>query len=253
MSLPALAIRLAAAAALSLAAGGLWTWWRKAKAKLRGKRVVILGDKGVGKTHLLTFLTTGAIPSHCLPSGGPRAHSAARFQLRDLRLDVAETWDVSGDKEYYPFWQELIQGSKALGGQRNAVHPNGKKGSPIAPADVVVYLTRADRMMQGDAGPNARIVRDAEHIGAWTRELEVPPRVIVAGTFCDKDPAYADGDEQARSQYLERFRKCAPISRFVLEGGGKSNTTVLAGSLVTEDEAGAFAYRLIEAMGAERV
>ena len=63
-----------------------------------GKKLAILGARGVGKTHLLTFLTTGSIPE----SYKHRRESKGR---RSLSLKIG---DLPGGPETYAEWKEIF-------------------------------------------------------------------------------------------------------------------------------------------------
>jgi hypothetical protein len=89
--------------------------WAKLETEFKGKRLAVLGARGVGKTHLLTFLTEGEI-SESYGKGKKYKQTLAsekkptrRFMLRDLDLIVKETYDVSGDKAAYREWKNLCK------------------------------------------------------------------------------------------------------------------------------------------------
>ena len=234
----------------AIAARNASKWWAEKQKRLKGKRIAVLGERGVGKTHLWQLLTTGEIPQKLTPTVAAGIDSGKTLRVMELSLDVADCIDISGDKESYLFWRELVLGSEAAERLGPVVLPRSGGKPPVRPADYVLYLLRADRVMQGDTSKNARIIRDAEHLGGWVRSCKSPPRVLVVGTFGDQDPAFGRADDVARLAYVERFRRSDPVDRLIVECGGKGSVHVLVGSLVDRVEKGVLAYRILEAMGA---
>jgi hypothetical protein len=82
----------------ALLAGGAALNWDAVLMAWKGKRLAVLGARGVGKTHLIKFLTSGTIPAEYKQTVAPEKASARRFALGDLDLKVKDTLDVSGDK-----------------------------------------------------------------------------------------------------------------------------------------------------------
>jgi hypothetical protein len=81
--------------------------WDDIVAALRGKRLAVLGARGVGKTHLIEFLTKGLIPTEYTQTVAPTKTASRRFELKDLDLKIKETIDVPGDKSAYAVWKKL--------------------------------------------------------------------------------------------------------------------------------------------------
>src|SRR5262249_21203756 len=75
--------------------------WDDIVVALKGKKLAVLGARGVGKTHLITFLSSGSIPAEYKQTIAPQKASSRRFQLKDLDLKMKDTLDVSGDKAAY--------------------------------------------------------------------------------------------------------------------------------------------------------
>src|SRR4051812_38292644 len=67
--------------------------WDDIVVALKGKSLAVLGARGVGKTHLITFLTSGSIPAEYKQTVAPEKMTARRFHLKelDLRLRILST------------------------------------------------------------------------------------------------------------------------------------------------------------------
>lgn len=177
---------------------------------LKGKRLAVLGARGVGKTHLVKFLTTGSIPSEYKQTVAPERASARRFQLRGLDLRIKETLDVSGDKAAYAEWKKL--------------HDD---------ADVVFYLLRADRLIAGDGEVEARVRDDLNHIGGWLAARKTRPRFVIVGTHCDFDAEFRSLSPDKSGDYVDRFCRLPIVTELVCRGGGTQQAKVVLGSLKT--------------------
>ncbi|WP_448481932.1 hypothetical protein [Pseudoxanthomonas mexicana] len=195
--------------------------WDDIQVALKGKRLAILGARGVGKTHLVRFLTTGSIPAEYKQTVAPEKASASRFQLKDLNIKVKDALDVSGDKAAYAEWKEL--------------HDQ---------ADVVLYLLRADRLIAGDAVVEARVRDDLRHIGGWLDARQQRPKFFVIGTHCDFDAEFVSLSADRIGDYVDRFRRLPIVSELVGRGGGAQQAKVVLGSLKTVADTEALVYQI---------
>lgn len=195
--------------------------WDVIQQEFKGKRLAVLGARGVGKTHLVKFLTTGSIPTECPQTLAPEKAPGRRFQLKDLEINILETLDISGSKDAYSEWKE--QHDKA---------------------DVVFYLLRADRLIAGDTDVEVRVRNDLRHIGGWLEAREPRPCFFIIGTHCDCDPGFAGLSPNKRGDYVDKF-KCLPIiSELVILGGGDHNAKVVPGSMKTVQDTEELVYQI---------
>ena len=182
--------------------------WDQIVVALKGKRLAVLGARGVGKTHLIKFLTSGSIPEGYKQTVAPEKASARRFRLKDLDLKVKRTLDVSGDKASYAEWKEL--------------HDN---------ADLVFYLLRADRLIAGDTNVESRARADLRHIGEWRTARSIKPRFFIIGTHCDFDEEFTELSVGKLGDYVDKFRRLPIVSELVAHGGGTQEVKVVLGSM----------------------
>lgn len=215
-------IVIAVVAALAAAGTAVALNWDKIVIALQGNRLAVLGARGVGKTHLIKFLTTGSIPAEYKQTIRPEKASSRRFQLRDLNLKVKDTRDLSGSDDAYAEWKNLHN-----------------------EADIVLYLLRVDKVMSGDTQTEARVRKDMKHIGAWLKERTQRPHFFIIGTHCDlTDPDLTKLPEDKVGEYVDRVRRLPIIKEAVLRGGGAQNTKVVLGSMKSLPETEALVYRL---------
>lgn len=163
--------------------------------KLRGKRLVALGARGVGKTHLRTFLQSGEIPESYVETAFPRKFTDRRLQLRDLDLKVKSAYDLPGSDEAYRDWQEECR-----------------------KADVVLYLFRVDLVLGGDRAACDRIMKDLGHIATWIdqRKAKDRPELFLLGTHCDGDPEFPGVEAPNYGAYTDRLTAQTDISEMIL-------------------------------------
>ena len=118
--------------------------WDKIIKALKGKKLAVLGQVRVGKTRLIRFLTEGSIPEPEEYDGTqhPKKVRGRRFELRDLKLAIKDTWDMPARMGYD--WERIIKG-----------------------ADIVLYLLRVDRLMEGYGPTESRVQKDIGQIKRW--------------------------------------------------------------------------------------
>lgn len=192
-------------------------------AEWKGKKLAVLGARGVGKTTLVQFLSSGSLPAEYKQTVAPEKVKSRRFQLRELDLKIKETLDVSGSKAAYAEWKELVD-----------------------QADVVLYLLRADRLFARDAEVEARIRNDLHHIGGWLDGRSERPRFFIIGTHCDLDNEYRALSDDRVGDYTDKFYKLPIVSEMVALGGGSKVTKVIIGSTETIQATEALAYQIFK-------
>lgn len=195
--------------------------WDHILVTLKGKRLAVLGARGVGKTHLVKFLTTGSIPAEYKQTVAPEKTSSRRFQLNDLDLKVKDSLDISGDKAAYGEWKELFE-----------------------QADVVFYLVRADRLIAGDRDVEARVRDDLKHIGGWLTSRNLRPSIFIIGTHCDLDPEFRSTSSSKMGDYVDKFRQIPIVVELVARAGGAQQTKVVLGSMKSTQNTEALVYQV---------
>lgn len=220
MPLPFL-IPIAIAAVLAVIGTTIAVQWDQIVVAFKGKRLAVLGARGVGKTHLIKFLTSGSIPAEYKQTVAPEKASARRFQLKDLDLKVKDTLDVSGDKAAYAEWKEL--------------HDK---------ADVVFYLLRADRLIAGDPGFELRVRDDLRHIGGWLEARKSRPRFFIIGTHCDFDGEFTSLSADRLGDYVDQFRKLPIVAELVARAGGAQQAKVVLGSMKSLQDTEMLVYQI---------
>jgi hypothetical protein len=176
----------------------------------------------VGKTHLIKFLTSGSIPAEYKQTVLPEKAPGRWLQLKDLDLKLRDTLDVSGDKAAYAEWKELHDRS-----------------------DVVFYLLRADRLIQGDGKVESRVSDDLHHIGSWLdARRSSRPQFFIIGTHCDLDREFRTLTADKVGDYVDKFRKLPIICELVARGGGAHQAKVVLGSMATLHDTELLVYQV---------
>lgn len=224
MPLP-LIVLIGLGVAAMLAGGATYLKWDEIILALKGKRVAVLGARGVGKTHLVKFLTTGSIPPTYKQTVTPAKVPARRFDLKELELNVKDSLDVAGDKVAYAKWKELVGRS-----------------------DVVLYLLRADRIFARDAAAEARIRDDIKHIGEWLASAKQRPEFFIIGTHCDLDDGFSSLKEDQIGDYVDTFSKLPLMREIFLRVGGAAQMKVALGSMKTIEHTEALVYNIFAQM-----
>jgi GTPase SAR1 family protein len=190
---------------------------------LRGKKIAVLGARGVGKTHLVKFLTTGKIPAEYKQTVAPEKAPSHRFSLKDLDIKVKETLDLSGDKAAYAEWKQLVN-----------------------KADVVFYLLRADRLIAGDRDVEERVRADLKHIGDWLEQRRPRPPFFIIGTHCDLDAEFQRTSKNKRGDYVDKFHRLPIVSELLARAGGAQQAKVFLGSMKTVEDTAALVYKVFK-------
>lgn len=167
--------------------------WRKIVRLLKGKKIAVLGSRGVGKTHMITFLSTGSVPQEYFQTLAPTKIIGRKFNLGDLDFRFQETIDVPGDQAAYGVWKKLFDD-----------------------ADLVFYLFRVDKIKNGDISEINRVTKDAKQIKLWIEEKKKDhPVVLLIGTFCDKDPEYKESSHSTKGTYQDRFMELTKVKQII--------------------------------------
>lgn len=195
---------------------GLSETWDGILARWGGKRLAVLGARGVGKTHLLSFLSTGSVPSSYSWTNTRKKIPARRFQLRELDLKIRETWDVPGDEAHDVDWEELVKD-----------------------ADLVFYLFRIDELDNGEA------VADVQKIWEWLEARgEKRPMFFLVGTFCDEINGYPGFEDEQFGSFMDKMKKSPSVKEMVAQSGGRKLAKLAIGSMKTTQETESLAYQI---------
>ncbi len=152
-----------AVAALAIGTGtAVVLKWDEIMTALKGKKLAVLGARKVGKTVLIKYLTTGTVTEDYKQTRRPEKTPARRFRLEDLDLAIKKSYDVPG-KDHYKQWKDITKES-----------------------DIVLYLLRIDKLMEGDEITEERIRGDMELISSWLEENPKKFPLFIIGTYFDR-------------------------------------------------------------------
>ena len=152
-----------AVAALAIGTGtAVVLKWDEIMTALKGKKLAVLGARKVGKTVLIKYLTTGTVTEDYKQTRRPEKTPARRFRLEDLDLAIKKSYDVPG-KDHHKQWKDITKES-----------------------DIVLYLLRIDKLMEGDEITEERIRGDMELISSWLEENPKKFPLFIIGTYFDR-------------------------------------------------------------------
>ncbi len=190
----------------------------------KGKRLLVIGNTGSGKTTLVNFLRTGTIPEETRKTANTTTYEVkGEVRLGDLELKVDRIWDTAGDEEVT--WR--------------AWHDKARD------ADEILYLIHDEKASLAEHA--ATIRRDAQQISLWRQagDLKNSCHVILVVTHCDKVDGFADLDARYEGATCADWARATPgVAAALLTLG--SSTPLVAGSLVNAEAAGRLALRLLE-------
>jgi GTPase SAR1 family protein len=188
--------------------------WDKIVFAIKGKKIAIIGARGVGKTTLFTFLSTGSIPSSYTQTTYSNKTDSIRYKLQDLELILKDSLDMSGSKSAYTEWKKTF-----------------------LDADIVFYVFKISDVINNNSEAIERINEDMEHIKDWLNEREDKPRVFLIGTHCDLDPEYKNINSENMGDYSDRIYELQTVNNMFMSVGGRNNASLILGTLIDDDSA----------------
>ena len=141
---------------------------------------------------------------------------------KPITITVKEGIDVSGNKAAYASWQRVAKS-----------------------ADILLYLFRADLILQKDDELVERMKADASQMRKWLKKRgDDRPLVYLIGTHCDLDDDFDKvEDEEAVEYYLDTFGDNPAIK----DAARKTKAdAVILGSLIDEARARGLVFQLFQ-------
>lgn len=182
---------------------------------LKGKSFAVLGERKVGKTVLINFLTKGKLPKDYIQTLDPVGTKPNYFfKLNKLNLKIKESKDVPGAPDFYDQWKDIVQN-----------------------ADIVLYLLRSDKLKAGDKYTEERVKRDMDQIGEWLKQNPEKIPLFVIGTHCDlTTPDLTKLPKDKRGDYEDELRGM-PIFEEIKQRGSRGGQIpmIFFGSLKSEE------------------
>lgn len=201
---------------------GFQSAWDKALIYFRGKNLAILGARGVGKTHLIHFLSRGEIPTEYKQTVAPEKYSGRRFKLENLDLKIKSNLDVPGGQAAYAEWKNLC-----------------------SEADIIFYLFRADMLLVRDEKCEERVRSDLRHLNTWRKNEKEPRQIFLVGTHCDKDPNYSAYSLRF-GDYVDKFHELPIVAELIGHAGGGRGVKVVLGSMKSLDDTQALVLQIFK-------
>jgi hypothetical protein len=213
-----------------------WRWLDELIGRLTGKNVGVLGERGVGKTHLQTFLRERRIPgtyTQTLVQERMKASRATMLAFESfegpsmVKLALRSGFDVPGSAEAVEAWKEVVERSSIL-----------------------LYLFRADLAYKGDTAHLRRITDDSTLISKFIDERDQggeDMKVVLVGTHYDQIVGFPGADAGSTFyEWHQHIHSTAEIgiARLVLGRSLSARPGLVVGSMRTLKDTQEMAFRI---------
>jgi hypothetical protein len=202
--------------ALSVGIGGgaiATSNWETIIYALKGKTIVVLGARSVGKTTLLKYMEKGIPGGEYKQTLGKQEIKRTHITLNTLNIRLKKTNDVSGDKAAYGVWKKLFK-----------------------EADLVLYVIRTDRLLEHDSDMERRAEDDLKQIHDWIKEYNSRKQFFIVGNHWSSDSVFKNLTPDKIGDYEDRFRKLPVVKKMTQLAGGNTVVKFALGSLATEKD-----------------
>lgn len=194
--------------------------WENIIFSLRGKKIAVLGERRVGKTTLLTYISKGIFINLYDATLASKKVEKTRLSLNDLDIKIKKTKDVSGadDLGAYREWQKLF-----------------------IPADIVLYIVRADKLLDKNPETKNRAITDLDNFKSWSDESEKKRRwVFIIGNVWEPHSEYSSiQDSGEYVKFLEKFQQLDSVEKMtqIARRSEANEVRVVLGSLANKESA----------------
>ncbi len=197
----------------------LYFKWEDINFWLNGKKVAVLGERKVGKTTLLTFISKGIFINTYDATLATKKVEKRHFSIDELNILIRKTKDVSGadDIGAYNEWQKLFMDS-----------------------DLIFYIVRADKLLEKESHTEERAKQDLEKIKSWAEESKNKKRwIFIIGNVWEPHPVYSSiRDSGDHVKFIESFQKLKSVETMVQIARTEANTVrVVLGSIANKESA----------------
>ena len=212
---------------ISLAVGaasgaGIVYKWDDIADALQGKKIAVLGARGVGKTTLLKYMETGEIEKRhkqTLDKEEVKLKSSIlnnRLNLNNLDIRIKSTYDVSGDTSAYHVWKKLVDES-----------------------DLIFYVVKTNILLEDgkDSVTEKRYKDDMYHIGKWIKESKSKKQLFIVGNHFESDPNFKKFVNLKQDQigdFNDAFIRLPTVEKMIQFAGGLTKVKIVLGSLADE-------------------
>lgn len=193
---------------------------------LTGKKISVLGERGVGKTVFLSFLHTGVFSNDYEQTLGVTKVKARSFELRDLKLHLKKGADVPGEADFYESFKKLY-----------------------AESDFCIHLLHAGKIISNDKDARVRSLQDADNFREWKKQIggKSTPPIYILITHADTISGFDELTAKTRGQFEDKIRGSQIVSEFCKIAQIPASHVVV-GSLKTQESMETAVYRLFKAV-----
>lgn len=173
-----------------------------------GKKIVVLGGRGVGKTTFLNYLKTKEISHEKYEQTGLEKYSTTTISIDGISLKISDGYDVGGSHTHYVEWREQIR-----------------------QADIIFYILDIYKTLNKDLDYTNKVKEDltaiADEVAKRQKETSKKIPVFLIASHADKHPDYYLNLQKLE----EKVAKNQLIGTAIIELGGIDNCQVVIGSL----------------------
>lgn len=192
--------------------------WEAIVISLKGKKIAVLGERRVGKTTLLKYMTEGILIDEYTATLASKETKKRLFKLDDLDIKVRKTRDVSGagNQNVYNAWKNLFKDS-----------------------DLVFYLVRADKLIERDADTQERVIADMTSIEQWIKNKDIykQQRIFIIGNHWEPHPVFSKLGDCDQGKFLDDFVELPSVKHMMSLASDAHVVKVVIGSLANKKSA----------------
>ena len=171
-----------------------------------GKRITVLGGRGVGKTTFLHYLKTQKIKSSSEQTHIENYQSMT-VKVDNISLHIKEGQDVGGSQSQHGEWRKQIQ-----------------------EADILFYLMDISKILAKDKRYIDNVKKDITAIQGEIEKRQDKIAVFLIANHADKCDEYTSN----LAKFEEKVNKNQTVETVVIEFGGDDHCRVIIGSLKDE-------------------
>jgi energy-coupling factor transporter ATP-binding protein EcfA2 len=190
---------------------------------MKGKKIAVLGERGVGKTTLLKYMEKGILIERYKQTIDKKQIEKKRIKLGDLDIYLRKTDDVSGSKDAYGVWKNIFDSS-----------------------DLILYIVRTNELLNLNPTTEKRCQEDLGQIHGWIKESKAKKQFFIVGNHWSSDPEFQKLTPDTMGNYVDRFRALPVVKKMTQLAGGSATVKVALGSLATERDADYLITRIFE-------
>lgn len=190
----------------------------KIKEMWSGKRITVLGGRGVGKTTFLHYLKTQKIKSSSEQTH-IESYQSMTVKVDNISLHIKEGQDVGGSQSQHGEWRKQIQ-----------------------EADILFYLMDISKILAKDKRYIDNVKKDINAIQDKIEKRQDKISIFLIANHADKCDEYTSDFVK----FEEKVNKNQTVETAIIEFGGTEHCKVIIGSLKDKDHANKLLEKILK-------